>query len=186
MYFSLLRILVNHCCACFGNFQLSIFMEMFMEMFMESINKLMLSKAFVKSMKISCMLLHRSINLIFRELLQSFTTNELIQWKSLCSSYEAELRTTELGIFPKTESGDNNWTQLKNRVVEHVSLVFNFIYYHMRHSFYLVINILLGSAQRTCFARGMGYDKSTLRNLGTYKSKMEQVAIRMRAQNHAL
>lgn len=63
-----------------------------------------------------------------RDLLQLFVTAELIKWSGLCDVYEAELRSNANTVFPKNEEGDNRWTQLKNRVVEHVSISLDFSY----------------------------------------------------------
>ncbi|XP_047480699.1 LOW QUALITY PROTEIN: 26S proteasome non-ATPase regulatory subunit 12-like [Penaeus chinensis] len=55
----------------------------------------------------------------YKDLLQLFVTAELIKWSGLCDVYESELRSNANTVFPKNEDGDNRWTQLKNRVVEH-------------------------------------------------------------------
>lgn len=62
----------------------------------------------------------------FRELLQLFTTPELINWKSLHLKYESDLREatsdiTAAEVFGHNEIGKKCWQDLKNRVVEHVS-----------------------------------------------------------------
>lgn len=62
-----------------------------------------------------------------RDLLKCFTTPELIQWKMLCQNFETELKSgsatsVPTHVFnPKQENGVKRWTDLKNRVVEHVS-----------------------------------------------------------------
>lgn len=58
-----------------------------------------------------------------RDLLQLFVTAELIKWAGLCNVYESELRSDATDVFLDTEAGNNNWTQLKNRVVEHVRII---------------------------------------------------------------
>ncbi|XP_042239997.1 26S proteasome non-ATPase regulatory subunit 12-like [Homarus americanus] len=55
----------------------------------------------------------------YKDLLQLFVTAELIKWSRLCDVYEAELRSTATTVFPSTEEGNDRWTKLKNRVVEH-------------------------------------------------------------------
>lgn len=58
-------------------------------------------------------------------------TAELIKWSGLCDVYEAELRSKANTVFPKNEDGDSRWTQLKNRVVEHVC---NYVYFSYEFS----------------------------------------------------
>ena len=64
---------------------------------------------------------------IIRELLTKFTTNEIMNWKEMCTEYESELRngpanSTAATVFTsKTEDGNKRWKDLKIRVVEHVS-----------------------------------------------------------------
>jgi 26S proteasome regulatory subunit N5 len=61
-------------------------------------------------------------------LLDLFLTNEIMNWRDFVSKYEAELRGSSPGanIFnSKTEDGNKRWTDLKNRVVEHVSGIFS-------------------------------------------------------------
>lgn len=64
----------------------------------------------------------------FRELLECFTTNEIIQWKPFCQQFESELKFGSAGspsthVFnTKQEGGAKRWADLKNRVVEHVGL----------------------------------------------------------------
>ena len=64
----------------------------------------------------------------FRDLLKYFITIELINWKQLCSTYEAELKfgsasSPATHVFnTKLEDGAKRWTDFKNRVVEHVSI----------------------------------------------------------------
>lgn len=63
---------------------------------------------------------------LYRELLQLFTTPELINWKLLHQKYESDLRettsdTTAAEVFGHDEIGKKCWQDLKNRVVEHVS-----------------------------------------------------------------
>ena len=60
-----------------------------------------------------------------RELLNQFTTVEVMQWKEVCKSYEQELKQGSTGspptdVFGKTEDGTKRWKDLKLRVVEHV------------------------------------------------------------------
>lgn len=62
-----------------------------------------------------------------RDLLKQFTTMELMRWASLVEDYGKELRegssdspTTD--VFSYSEEGEKRWKDLKNRVVEHVSL----------------------------------------------------------------
>lgn len=57
----------------------------------------------------------------FRDLLQLFVTAELIKWSGLCEVYEKELRSDATNVFPNNEDGNDRWTKLKDRVVEHVS-----------------------------------------------------------------
>lgn len=59
---------------------------------------------------------------MYRNLLQLFATEELIKWSGLCSVFESELRSSATNVFPATtDQGNERWTQLRNRVVEHVS-----------------------------------------------------------------
>uniref|UniRef100_A0A2P2HZ26 26S proteasome non-ATPase regulatory subunit 12-like n=1 Tax=Hirondellea gigas TaxID=1518452 RepID=A0A2P2HZ26_9CRUS len=56
----------------------------------------------------------------YKNLLQLFATEELIKWSGLCSVFETELRSDATTVFPtSTDEGNNRWTQLRNRVVEH-------------------------------------------------------------------
>ena len=60
----------------------------------------------------------------YKEILDVFTTAELIQWKDLCQNYENELRvgtTAEVAtdVFSKTDDGNKRWADLKIRAVEH-------------------------------------------------------------------
>ncbi|KAF2368443.1 Proteasome component (PCI) domain [Trinorchestia longiramus] len=58
--------------------------------------------------------------LLYKNLLQLFATEELIKWSGLCSVYEAELRSSATDVFSlNTDQGNERWTQLRNRVVEH-------------------------------------------------------------------
>ncbi|KAA0200092.1 hypothetical protein HAZT_HAZT002954 [Hyalella azteca] len=60
--------------------------------------------------------------LLYKNLLQLFATEELIKWSGLCSVYEAELRSDATDVFSRdSDQGNERWTQLRNRVVEHVS-----------------------------------------------------------------
>lgn len=66
--------------------------------------------------------------LLFRELLQLFTTPELINWRLLHQKYESDLREatsdiTAAEVFGHDEIGKKCWQDLKNRVVEHVSSI---------------------------------------------------------------
>lgn len=63
------------------------------------------------------------IKTICRELLRLFVNPELIKWSGLCEIYEKDLRSTEV-FSSSTEEGCKRWTDLRNRVVEHVSLYF--------------------------------------------------------------
>lgn len=59
---------------------------------------------------------------VYKNLLKLFTTNEIMRWKDLVTTYEAELRTRHPGVAvfdPKTEEGNKRWADLKIRVVEH-------------------------------------------------------------------
>ena len=75
-----------------------------------------------------------------RDLLKCFTTSELIQWKMLCQNFEVELKTGSANnppthIFnPKQENGAKRWTDLKNRVVEHVSCLWMLFRYCSQQS----------------------------------------------------
>lgn len=55
----------------------------------------------------------------YKDLLQLFVTAELIKWSRLCEVYETELRSNATTVFPNNDDGNNRWTKLKNRVVEH-------------------------------------------------------------------
>ena len=60
-----------------------------------------------------------------RELLELFTTSEIIKWQDLCTKYEKTLRdqtvTDEASlIFSQTEGGVRRWKDFKIRVVESV------------------------------------------------------------------
>lgn len=58
---------------------------------------------------------------MLRELLRLFVNPELIKWSGLCEIYERDLKATE--VFSLwTEEGRKRWADLRNRVVEHVSL----------------------------------------------------------------
>lgn len=50
-----------------------------------------------------------------------FVNPELIKWSGLCEIYERDLRLTEV-FSSSTEEGCKRWADLRNRVVEHVSL----------------------------------------------------------------
>ena len=58
----------------------------------------------------------------FRELLRLFVNPELIKWSGLCEIYEKNLRETQV-FSSATEEGRKRWGELRNRVVEHVSLL---------------------------------------------------------------
>ena len=68
------------------------------------------------------------------ELLKLFTTSEIMRWQHLCSTYEAALRAGTKDepctpmFIPKTTLGDGRWTDLKHRVVEHVSCRLSTLY----------------------------------------------------------
>ena len=74
------------------------------------------------------------LSFFFRELLKSFTTTEIINWKQLCSTYEQELKMGSASspathVFnTKLEGGAKRWTDFKNRVVEHVSYNWSILY----------------------------------------------------------
>lgn len=56
----------------------------------------------------------------YQELLKLFLTPELINWRSLCQAYEAELRTAQGAVFAQgDEMGERHWKDFKSRVVEH-------------------------------------------------------------------
>lgn len=61
----------------------------------------------------------------YRDLLKQFTTNELMQWSGLQTTYEKELRdgtqnAPATGVFNKnTERGQKNWEDFRKRVVQH-------------------------------------------------------------------
>jgi 26S proteasome regulatory subunit N5 len=61
----------------------------------------------------------------YKDLLKYFITIELINWKQLCSTYEAKLKfgsasSPATHVFnTKLEDGAKRWTDFKNRVVEH-------------------------------------------------------------------
>lgn len=64
-----------------------------------------------------------------RDLLKQFTTMELMRWASLVEDYDKELRegspdSPATDVFSYSEEGEKRWKDLKNRVVEHVSLSF--------------------------------------------------------------
>lgn len=61
------------------------------------------------------------LNFFFRELLRLFVNPELIKWSGLCEIYEKDLKATEV-FSTWTEEGRKRWADLRNRVVEHVSL----------------------------------------------------------------
>ena len=67
--------------------------------------------------------------LSFRDLLKCFTTDEIINWKQLCQTYESELKfgsanSPSTHVFnTKQEGGAKRWQDLKNRCVEHVSVM---------------------------------------------------------------
>lgn len=61
----------------------------------------------------------------YKKLLECFTTFEIMRWKDICQTYEAELKTGSpssppTGVFNmNTEEGKKRWADLKIRVVEH-------------------------------------------------------------------
>jgi len=65
----------------------------------------------------------------YKELLDLFTTSELINWGSLCSSFDSELKKGSVDSPPtdvfdiNTEEGKKRWRDLKDRVVEHNILI---------------------------------------------------------------
>ncbi len=66
-------------------------------------------------------------NYFSRDLLKQFTTNELMSWSLLKTTYERELRdgtadSPATGVFDKlTERGQKHWEDFRKRVVQHVS-----------------------------------------------------------------
>lgn len=58
---------------------------------------------------------------IYKEILEKFTTKEIINQAAFCQSYEKELRDSspEVEVFSRAEAGDKRWTDLKARIVEH-------------------------------------------------------------------
>lgn len=68
---------------------------------------------------------------LYRDLLKCFTTAELMRWSHIKEVYESELRTgsSATGVFEQgTDEGKKRWEDLRKRVVEHVSVIFNFSY----------------------------------------------------------
>ena len=66
--------------------------------------------------------------LFCRKFLKNFTNSEIIQWSGLCKEFEKGLRGGDTATFvfsssSKVEGGDKRWTDLKNRVVEHVRAI---------------------------------------------------------------
>jgi 26S proteasome regulatory subunit N5 len=62
-----------------------------------------------------------SFLLFYRELLKLFLCKELINFDALNQLYGKELLT--LNVFNKeTAHGQKSWEELKNRLIEHVSL----------------------------------------------------------------
>jgi 26S proteasome regulatory subunit N5 len=65
---------------------------------------------------------------VHRELLNLFVHPELIRWAGLCNIFEKELKFGAPNSAPtkvfasETEFGEKRWTDLKKRVVEHVSI----------------------------------------------------------------
>ncbi|TGZ51702.1 26S proteasome non-ATPase regulatory subunit 12 [Temnothorax longispinosus] len=57
----------------------------------------------------------------YKELLRLFVNPELIKWSGLCEIYERDLRSTEV-FSSSTEEGCKRWADLRNRVVEHITL----------------------------------------------------------------
>jgi len=57
----------------------------------------------------------------YLEVLQKFTTKELISQEAFTASYETLLREgpEATGVFSKDEEGDKRWADLKSRIVEH-------------------------------------------------------------------
>lgn len=64
-------------------------------------------------------------------------TPELIRWSGLCNTFERELKlgtptSAPTSVFTtSSEFGEKRWTDLKKRVVEHVSSI-NFVCYLKR------------------------------------------------------
>lgn len=54
---------------------------------------------------------------LFRELLKSFITNELMQWSVIEQNYGAELK--KFSIFDGSDSGRKHYEDLHKRVIEH-------------------------------------------------------------------
>lgn len=63
----------------------------------------------------------------FRDLLNLFVNPELIRWSGLCNTFEKELKVGSPNSGPtkvfaaEVELGGKRWSDLKKRVVEHVS-----------------------------------------------------------------
>jgi 26S proteasome regulatory subunit N5 len=57
----------------------------------------------------------------FQEVLEKFTTKELISQAAFSATYETLLRDgpEATGVFSRDEAGDKRWADLKSRVVEH-------------------------------------------------------------------
>lgn len=67
-----------------------------------------------------------------RDLLKCFTTSELMRWSQIKELYESELRAgaSATGVFDMgTDEGNKRWEDLRKRVVEHVSLIINFVFF---------------------------------------------------------
>jgi len=54
---------------------------------------------------------------VYKNILEKFTTNEIVRQEDFCNQFQAELRETE--AFSKSEMGDKRWGDLKSRIVEH-------------------------------------------------------------------
>ena len=69
-----------------------------------------------------------TLNCMTRDLLKCFTTQELMRWQQVCAIYEGELKkgsadSPPTNVFSDDEQGNQRWNDLRNRVVEHVSVV---------------------------------------------------------------
>ena len=54
---------------------------------------------------------------VYKNILEKFTTHEIVRQEDFCNQFQAELRETE--AFSKSEMGDKRWGDLKSRIVEH-------------------------------------------------------------------
>lgn len=73
----------------------------------------------------------------YKELLQRFKTQELIQWKDVLKSFENELKNGSkedpaTGVFAHTDDGKKRWEDFKVRVVEHNMRIMSKYYTRVR------------------------------------------------------